>query len=113
LPAVPCAPSPARRTSEVNARGHRWADEAITDPARKHGLALDLARLDELHEVFYERALEGDVACGALVTKIIDRRCVMFGLHTLQQAVLQDVKQVDSIINEPTEATSRMATPER
>jgi hypothetical protein len=47
------------------------------------------------------------------VPKIIDRRCVMFGLHTLQQAVLQDVKQVDSIINEPTEATSRMATPER
>jgi hypothetical protein len=44
----------------------------ITDKARKHGLALELARLDKLKEVFLPRALDGDVR-GALVTKIIER----------------------------------------
>lgn len=31
--------------------------------------------------------------CGALATKIIERRCVMLGLHTPQTAVLQIVKE--------------------
>jgi hypothetical protein len=52
-----------------------------------------LARLDELQEVFYQRALEGDVSCGALLTKIIERRCVMLGLHTPQTAVLHIVDE--------------------
>jgi recombinational DNA repair ATPase RecF len=53
----------ARRTtvSAINEAIDRWADQAITDKARKHGLALELAGLDELEEVFYQRALEGDV----------------------------------------------------
>jgi hypothetical protein len=53
----------ARRTtvSAINEAIDCWADQAITDKARKHGLALELARLDELEEVFYQRALEGDV----------------------------------------------------
>jgi hypothetical protein len=38
---------------------------------------------------FYARALEGDVQCGALATKILERRCTMLGLHTRQTAVLQ------------------------
>jgi type IV secretory pathway TrbF-like protein len=49
----------ARRTSEVNVAIDRRAGQVTTDKARKHGLALELARLDELQEVFYERALEG------------------------------------------------------
>ena len=40
----------------VNFAIDRWADQAITDKARKHGLALDLTRLDELQEVFYQLA---------------------------------------------------------
>jgi hypothetical protein len=67
--------------------------QAITDKAPKHGLALELARLDELQEVFYLRALEGDVSCGAIVTKIIERRCTMLGLHTPRTAVLQIVDE--------------------
>lgn len=27
-------------------------------------------------------ALEGDMQCGALVTKLIERRCVILGLYT-------------------------------
>jgi hypothetical protein len=57
---------------------------------RKHSLALELARLDDLQETFYAR--EGDVQCGALVTKIIERRCTMLGLHAPQQAVVQIVE---------------------
>jgi hypothetical protein len=34
-------------------------------------LALELARLDELQETFYARALDGDDQCAALVTKVI------------------------------------------
>jgi hypothetical protein len=47
--------------SEVNEATDHWADSTITDKTRKHTLALELGRLDELHEVFYARALEGDV----------------------------------------------------
>lgn len=69
----------------------RWAASAIDDKIRKNALALELARLDELQETFYARALEGDVECGALVTKLIERRCVMFGLHTPQMHTRQIV----------------------
>jgi hypothetical protein len=49
--------------------------------------------LDEVEETFYARTLGGDVSCGALVTKILERRCVMLGLHTSQTAVLQIVEE--------------------
>jgi hypothetical protein len=58
---------------------------------RKHTVALELA-LDDLQETFYARASEGDVQCGALVTKIRERCRVMLGLHAPQTAVLQIVE---------------------
>jgi hypothetical protein len=82
-----------RSVSQFNEVIDRWAEAAITDKIRKHTLALELARLDELQEVFYQRALEGDVQCGALVTKILERRCVMLGLHAPQTAVLKIVDE--------------------
>jgi hypothetical protein len=79
-----------------------WAEEAIDDQLRKRSLCLELERLDQLTEVFYRRAVnDGDVQSGLLVTKIIERRCVMLGLSTPQQAVLQIV---DSTI--PKETTT-------
>lgn len=68
--------------TEVNRAIDRWAGEAITEKVRKPTLSLALSRLDDLQAVFYRRVLDGDVQCGALVTKIIERRCVMLGLHT-------------------------------
>lgn len=53
----------------------------ITERIREYTLTLELARLDELQQVFYERAKEGDVSAGALVTKIIERRGLILGLH--------------------------------
>jgi hypothetical protein len=44
------------------------------------------SRLDELQELFYWRVLDGDASCGALITKIIERRCVMLGLSTPQRS---------------------------
>jgi hypothetical protein len=78
--------------SEVNAVIDRFAEATIDDKIRKHTLALELARLDELQETFYARALEGDVQCGALITKIIERRCTMLGLYAPQTATLQVIE---------------------
>ena len=78
--------------TEVNRVLDRFTETTIDDKTRKHTLALELARLDELQETFYARALEGDVACGALITKIIERRCVMLGLYTPQTATLQIIE---------------------
>jgi len=78
--------------AEVTRVLDRFTETTIDDKTRKHTLALELARLDELQETFYARALEGDVACGALITKIIERRCVMLGLYTPQTATLQVIE---------------------
>jgi hypothetical protein len=78
--------------AEVNRVLDRFTETTIDDKTRKHTLALELARLDELQETFYARALEGDVACGALITKIIERRCTMLGLYTPQTATLQIIE---------------------
>ena len=78
--------------TEVNRVLDCFTETTIDDKTRKHTLALELARLDELQETFYARALEGDVACGALITKIIERRCVMLGLYTPQTATLQVIE---------------------
>jgi hypothetical protein len=69
-----------------------FADATIDEKVRKHTLALELARMDRLQSVFYARALEGDVNCGALVAKLISVRCSMLGLHTPQTAVLKIVE---------------------
>ena len=78
--------------AEVNKALDRFTETTIDDKVRRHTLALELARLDGLQETFYARALEGDVACGALITKIIERRCVMLGLYTPQTATLQVIE---------------------
>jgi hypothetical protein len=79
--------------AEVNRAIDRWAETVVNPALRKQTLALELARLDEMQLVFYERALEGDVPSGALVSKLIERRGVMLGLHTPQTAVLQIVDE--------------------
>jgi len=71
------AKAQATTVAEVNKALDRFTETTIDDKIRRHTLALELARLDELQETFYARALEGDVQCGALITKIIERRCTM------------------------------------
>ena len=78
--------------AEVSKVLDRFTETTIDDKTRKHTLALELARLDELQETFYARALEGDVQCGALITKIIERRCTMLGLYAPQTATLQVIE---------------------
>ena len=70
----------------------RFAEMTIDESTRKHTLALELARLDELQRVFGARALDGDVQSGALVAKIIERRCTMLGLYTPPAATLQVIE---------------------
>jgi hypothetical protein len=86
------AKAQATTVAEVNKALDHFTETTIDDKVRRHTLALELARLDELQETFYARALEGDVQCGALVTKIIERRCTMLGLYTPQTATLQVIE---------------------
>ena len=82
----------AQATTVAEVTLDRFTETTIDDKIRRHTLALELARLDELQETFYVRALEGDVQCGALITKIIERRCTMLGLYTPQTATLQVIE---------------------
>ena len=82
----------AQATTVAEVTLDRFTETTIDDKVRRHTLALELARLDELQETFYARALEGDVQSGALVTKIIERRCTMLGLYTPQTATLQVIE---------------------
>jgi hypothetical protein len=68
------AKAQATTVAEVNKALDRFTEITIDDKIRRHTLALELARLDELQETFYARALEGDVQCGALITKIMKPR---------------------------------------
>jgi hypothetical protein len=43
--------------ARVNEAVDRWASTSIDDKIRKNTLALELARLGKLQEVFYQRAL--------------------------------------------------------
>ena len=47
--------------AEVNKALDRFTETTIDDKVRRHTVALELARLDELQETFYARALEGEV----------------------------------------------------
>src|SRR5262244_2802971 len=91
-PARAIAKAQGCSVAEVNKALDRFTETTIDDKIRRHTLALELARLDELQETFYARALEGDGACGALITKIIERRCTMLGLYTPQTATLQVIE---------------------
>jgi hypothetical protein len=56
-------------------------------------LALELVELDELGEVFRAKAIdEQDVAAGALLTKIHERRATLLGLNAPQSAAVQIIE---------------------
>src|SRR5215471_5895337 len=83
------AKAQATTVAEVNKALDRFTETTIDDKIRRHTLALELARLDELQETFYARALEGDVQCGALITKIIAAaRCSAYTRRRLQRCRL-------------------------
>lgn len=79
--------------AEINRVIDAWADSIIDDKLRKHSLALELTRRDELQQVFYRRAIDdADVQSGLLLTKLIERRCVALGLYASQAATLQIIE---------------------
>jgi hypothetical protein len=80
--------------SKVNDVIDRWTESKIDAKLRKTTLALELARLDALQSVFYEKAVEGDAQSGMLCAKLIGRRCVdEMGLRAPQRAVFEVVDQ--------------------
>jgi hypothetical protein len=57
------------------------ADAMLSGKHQRRALMLQLARLDELVEVFHPKSLGGDPICGALVVKIEERRSALLGLN--------------------------------
>jgi hypothetical protein len=57
------------------------ADAMLSGKHLRRALMLQLARLDELVEVFHPKALGGDPICGALVVRIEERRSTLLGLN--------------------------------
>lgn len=57
-----------------------FATSMISHQLRFHTLALELARLDDIQEVFIGQAHKGDIQSGMLVAKLIERRCILLGL---------------------------------
>jgi hypothetical protein len=57
------------------------ADAMLSGKHLRRALMLQLARLDELVEVFHPKGLGGDPICGALVVKIEERRSTLLGLN--------------------------------
>jgi hypothetical protein len=49
---------------------------------RLTALALDLERLDELQNVFYDDAMKGDAQAAAICLKVAERRSAYLGLDT-------------------------------
>src|SRR5262249_8203758 len=86
------AKAQATTVAEVNKALDRFTEPTIDDKIRNPMLALDMARRDALQESSYARALEGVVKCGALLPKILERRCTMLGPYTPQTATLQVIE---------------------
>src|SRR5262249_38151571 len=59
----------------------------------------DLGKLDRLTEVFYEKALAGDVQSGVLTVKLWERKHELLGLNSAARVDLQ-------ILTQPQEAPS-------
>src|SRR5262245_25076859 len=67
---------------EVNRTLDAHPIEVDRDKFLKRALGLQLLRLDELEEIFHSKAItDADVAAGALVVKIHERRATLLGLN--------------------------------
>jgi hypothetical protein len=65
----------------------------LNPDVRRHGLAIELARLDRLLEAAWPKAMGGDLAAIVVAEKLSARRCVMLGLHAPQEAVLRIIEE--------------------
>ena len=71
----------------------RYCDRTLNPDVRRHGLAIELARLDRLLEAAWPKAMGGDLAAIATAERLSARRCVMLGLHAPQEAVLRFIEE--------------------
>lgn len=74
---------------EVKRILRNYAHGVLDDDCRRNHLALELARIDMLQQQYYAKAMNGDLQAAQFVSKLIERRCVMLGLHTPQMHTLQ------------------------
>jgi hypothetical protein len=79
-PSRPLGVAERRITNGASPAAASWAQIVIPRKLREHSLALELQRLDELHEVFAAQAKAGDVQAGALAIRISEQRRILPGL---------------------------------
>jgi hypothetical protein len=77
----------------VNAALDQHPIEADRERYLRRLLALELVELDELGEVFRQKAIvDRDVASGVLLTKIHERRATLLGLNAPAAAAVQVIE---------------------
>ena len=79
--------------ADINDTLDKFASITISQNLRTHTLALELERLDKLQQSFEQQAHAGDVQAAALVTKIIERRCIMLGIAAPPRVDPQIIEQ--------------------
>jgi len=76
-----------------HALDHHAVNSVNRDKYLSRLLALELVELDEMQEFFRQKALaEGDVASGALVAKLFERRATMLGLNAPAASAVQVIE---------------------
>jgi hypothetical protein len=88
--------------------------EQVSEKLRVRITALELARLDALAEVFFEKGLSGDAVAGGLAVKISERRSALLGLDFRHQDPVQlslAVSPQPSSVDRIMEALNRIARP--
>jgi hypothetical protein len=94
-----------RSVEEVSAVISRMC-QPISPEMRKQVLQLDLERLDELQQVFYEKAREGDASSAWITIKISERRSALLGLDIPAQLRADPVQL--TIATAPETSTDRI-----
>jgi len=95
--------------SDIDAAMHRMGT-GVTPEFKNRVLELDMARLDELHKAYYEKALAGDKGAAVLCLRFIDRRAKFCGLDTLPRAeALADDSREPSSFDQVYEVIMRLA----
>jgi hypothetical protein len=74
--------------------GDTFRLRGLRDIGSRHYARFGACKIRRAAEVFYKQALSGDVQSAQLVSKLIERRCIILGLHTPQTAVVQLVAEV-------------------
>jgi len=74
-------------SAQVHAAISRWS-ASFFSPDRRDGLALEVARLERMHERYYPAALSDNMKAAQLCCKLTGQRATLLGLFAPQQTIV-------------------------